>query len=200
MDQIKKALQLLRILDEEGNLSLTNLILLAVVIKVILKEDAIEATDLGSILAAILGYQGKRAIKARERISVSNASTHTYEITLKDYFHRGDMEEAPSEVIEEAKVTIRAVNKLLKQLNIVSKPIVTSGYRNPSYNKKIGGSPRSAHMSGMAIDISDKYDAIKAQITEEMLASAGLYMEHPDHSKGWIHLQIRPTSRRIFYP
>lgn len=32
--------------------------------------------------------------------------------------------------------------------------IVTSGYRSPEYNKKIGGAPNSTHMQGIAADIT----------------------------------------------
>lgn len=32
--------------------------------------------------------------------------------------------------------------------------ILTSGFRCPSYNKKVGGSRTSAHMSGLAMDIA----------------------------------------------
>lgn len=46
--------------------------------------------------------------------------------------------------------------KLLQELrNAVGEPlIINSAYRNPEYNKKIGGSPNSQHMLGKAVDIS----------------------------------------------
>ena len=34
--------------------------------------------------------------------------------------------------------------------------IITSGYRCEKYNKKIGGSPTSSHLKGLAVDISCK--------------------------------------------
>lgn len=33
---------------------------------------------------------------------------------------------------------------------------ITSAYRDPVHNKRIGGSPKSAHMFGVAVDISRK--------------------------------------------
>lgn len=200
MGLIKRVLRFLRITDEQGDLSITNLIVYAVLIKIILKADAIGTTDLGTILAAILGYQGKRAIKTKEKIEKEKLEMPKYVLSHSDYFHRGDMGKAPNNVLEESKITIRRVNKLLKMLNLEASPTVNSGYRDKAYNKKIGGSKNSAHTKGMAIDLGDKNGDIKAQITVKMLEQCGLYMEHPSASPAWIHLQTRPTSRRIFLP
>jgi hypothetical protein len=36
------------------------------------------------------------------------------------------------------------------------KPIhITSGYRTPAYNEKVGGVKNSSHLKGLAIDLSD---------------------------------------------
>jgi uncharacterized protein YcbK (DUF882 family) len=41
--------------------------------------------------------------------------------------------------------------------DVVGKPIhIISGYRNPSYNKRIGGARRSYHMKALAADIKIK--------------------------------------------
>jgi len=200
MEQIKKILKFLRITDEQGDLSITNLIVYAVLIKIILKADAIGTTDLGTILAAILGYQGKRAIKTKEKIEKEKMEMPRYVLSHSDYFHRGDMSLAPKNVLEESKITIRRVNKLLKMLNLEASPTINSGYRDAEYNVKIGGSKNSTHVLGMGIDIGDKNGSIKAQITEEMLVACGLYMESPKHTPTWCHLQTRPTRRRIFLP
>jgi uncharacterized protein YcbK (DUF882 family) len=46
------------------------------------------------------------------------------------------------------------VQRLQKLRDQIGKAIhINSGYRNPNYNKKIGGAPRSYHMRGMAADI-----------------------------------------------
>lgn len=200
MEKVKKLLQFVRLVDENGDLSLTNIIVIVILLKIVLKSDAIQAIDVGGILAALLGYQGKRAIKAKETIEKERIEMPKYMLSTSDLYHMGNMSEASEDVIKEGKITIARVNKLLKMISLDLSPIVTSGYRSPAHNAKIGGSKKSSHMSGMAIDLADKNGKIKAQITEKMLEEAGLYMEHPSYTKTWIHLQTRPTSRRIFYP
>lgn len=38
---------------------------------------------------------------------------------------------------------------------LIKRPfVINSGYRTPEHNRKIGGAPRSAHVEGLAVDIS----------------------------------------------
>lgn len=63
---------------------------------------------------------------------------------------------APGDIKEVLRI---ALNKWRDEYG---KPIhIVSGYRSPAYNKKVGGSPSSLHMQGLAADIrlpSNKYD------------------------------------------
>lgn len=104
------------------------------------------------------------------------------------------------------------LEKLLVALNVVrqayGKPLkVTSGYRPLSFNKKAGGSKRSAHLTCEACDFFDpKGEFAKWCLANiEVLEKAGLYMEDPRFTQisdgiGWVHLQIRPTKKRVFIP
>lgn len=101
------------------------------------------------------------------------------------------------------------ISKLLDALNkfrlAYGKPmIVNSGLRTPEHNQKVGGSPKSSHMTGEACDFRDPDGAIDAYCLQNLalLEECGLYLEHPDHTKGWCHLQIRrPNSgNRVFRP
>jgi uncharacterized protein YcbK (DUF882 family) len=48
----------------------------------------------------------------------------------------------------------KLANNLQALRDTIGKPIhVVSGYRNPTYNKRIGGAKRSYHMKAMAADI-----------------------------------------------
>lgn len=62
----------------------------------------------------------------------------------------------------------------------------------------------SQHLSGEAADISDPDCAFAKWLkeNEDRLVEVGLWCEHPDHTKGWCHLQIRPpkSGNRFFIP
>lgn len=58
----------------------------------------------------------------------------------------------------------------------------------------------SAHLSGEAVDINDPSGSLYTWLNnnQHILELAGLYMEA--NTYGWVHLQTRPTSRRVFIP
>ena len=76
--------------------------------------------------------------------------------------------------------------------------IVNSGYRSPLYNRKVGGSPKSQHVLGRAIDfringmaIEDVYQAIrKSGLLGTKIKGLGLY-------NTFVHIDVRenPHSR-----
>jgi len=85
------------------------------------------------------------------------------------------------------------------------KPLVpTNGYRSPAVNAAVGGASNSAHMSGQAVDISDPMPARSfARFCLkhlDLLEECGLWMEDPQWTPGWVHLQIRPLTVRVFVP
>lgn len=66
------------------------------------------------------------------------------------------------------------------------------------------GAPHSAHKEGLAVDRYDPHGAIDAWLmaNQDLMAGAGIYIEHPDSTKGWSHWTIRaPASgRHVFFP
>lgn len=93
-----------------------------------------------------------------------------------------------------------AVNKLRAYYG---KPLfVSSGYRPGKYNVKAGGSSKSSHLSCEAVDFHDvSRELTKFLISRlDVLEDCGLYMESPDATPTWVHVQIRPTVNRIFKP
>lgn len=101
------------------------------------------------------------------------------------------------------------LDQLLTSLNkfraAYGKPMhVSSGYRPGKYNKAAGGAINSSHLTCEACDFKDGDWALKQFVLmrPEILEECGLYMEHPDHTRTWIHLQTRKTASgaRIFKP
>lgn len=97
------------------------------------------------------------------------------------------------------------VNKIRE---LWSKPLtVTSGWRPVAYNKSIGGAKNSLHCLGMAVDFKDSDGSFAAFCVEldkqGKLKELGLWMEHPDSTKGWVHLDHKDRGDRktnIFKP
>jgi hypothetical protein len=81
---------------------------------------------------------------------------------------------------------------------------VSSGYRPSAINKAAGGAARSGHITCEAVDIHDPDGSIGLLIMNnlDIMEECGLYLEHLDYTKGWIHLSTRkPASgNRIFRP
>lgn len=91
------------------------------------------------------------------------------------------------------------------------KPVVTSGWRPESHNKKIGGSLKSKHIWCNAIDLWDPDKSLGEWCVAnvEALVERGLYMEslivtHKSQEKTgrWCHLQSEApgSGNRIFMP
>lgn len=79
---------------------------------------------------------------------------------------------------------------------------ISSGYRPGKYNA--GYAPGSCHVKMMAVDLKKRVrDAILRLSRGEIkiaLERHGLYMEDPEHTPTWLHLQTRATRNRIFIP
>lgn len=100
------------------------------------------------------------------------------------------------------------LKSLLESLNYLRKAfgrpmLVTSGYRPGRFNKAAGGAIRSAHLTCEACDFQDTtgYLAQWCLRNLDVLEMAGLWMESPAHTRGWVHLQTRPVpGKRVFEP
>ena len=136
-------------------------------------------------------------------------------VTLYHYFKRRDEKyrsEFNAGILANAEELLRRVNLLLSDLSqldsrLLDRPfLVSSGWRPASLNKSVtGAAPRSHHISGKAIDFVDTDNSIDAIISThyQLLPVHGLWLEHPDHTPGWCHLDMGLRSARekqIFKP
>lgn len=102
------------------------------------------------------------------------------------------------------------IDRLLVAINVVreayGKPMkVTSGWRPPSMNHMVkGAAPKSNHMIGLAVDISDgSGDVMRFVLANlELMTKLGFYFENWNWTPTWCHFQlVKPTSgKRIFVP
>ena len=122
----------------------------------------------------------------------------------RDEVLMGRDKEFPLSEIFEKNLT-RLLQSLNKLRLIYNKPmIVTSGYRPGHYNKSAKGAKLSAHLTCEAVDIKDPDGSFAKWCLQNIkhIVDCDLYMEEPTYTKGWVHLQIRPTmsGRRVFLP
>ncbi len=99
------------------------------------------------------------------------------------------------------------LDTLLARVNTLrllwGKPMkVTSGYRPAAVNSSVGGAAKSKHLTCEAIDIHDPTQELSRYLlaNQGILADIGLYLEHPDDTPTWCHLQISPSpsGMRVF--
>ncbi len=106
------------------------------------------------------------------------------------------------DLLSNAADTVDKVNKLLGYFGFTRE--VTSGYRPATINAAVGGAKKSNHMLCKACDLEDKDGKLDAWCMDNLdkLTIIGLWLEHPDATKGWCHLQtVGPKSgNRVFRP
>lgn len=91
-------------------------------------------------------------------------------------------------------VVLELVEKLQQLRNELGRPvIITSGYRTPEHNKRVGGASKSLHTLGQAADIvvSGVSSAQVAQAAEKVgFGGIGIYA-------GFTHVDIGPKREWI---
>jgi hypothetical protein len=138
-------------------------------------------------------------------------------ITYADYYMGRDIR-YPNDLLGPIKGnvirTVDITNRLLVLLKVSTVPleinprtgsVVASGWRPPALNAATPGASRtSLHMSGEAIDLYDPSGEIDKWLSHNIkaLVDLGLWLEHPDATPGWSHVQVRPpkSGNRIFRP
>lgn len=108
------------------------------------------------------------------------------------------IDNTPSDIV--VKNLLQLCKKVLQPLReYMDESIkVSSGYRNPDLNKKIGGSKSSQHCLGQAADIScgertsEMYHYIKNNLIFDQLIWEFGTDENPD----WVHVSYSSTNNR----
>jgi hypothetical protein len=82
--------------------------------------------------------------------------------------------------------------------------IINSGLRDPQSNRAAGGAINSTHLTGQAIDLSDKDGKIWKFVLDnlDLAQQIGLWFEDKRWTPTWVHIQIVPpkSRRRIYIP
>lgn len=68
---------------------------------------------------------------------------------------------------------------------------IVSGYRDPAYNRSIGGARNSQHMYNRAADLQEGYATVE-QAQQAGFTGVG-------HCRGWaVHVDVRPGTPQLF--
>lgn len=128
-------------------------------------------------------------------------------LTVELYLGQHAEDATPGELTDtirhNAKNLVYIVNILFERMGW---PVaLRSGWRPLKTNLATPNSAlKSKHMTGEAVDIVDEEGEVKNYLNDhqQYLRDAGLWMEHPLATKGWVHLQIVPpkSGKQVFYP
>lgn len=125
-------------------------------------------------------------------------------ITMSDFLmNRIKLEDLSPELLGNANTIVPRANDLLSHFGEFR--ACNSGFRSAADQARINPSaPHSKHMEAAAIDLEDKDGKLKhfCVNNQALLASIGLWMESPDHTPTWLHVQCVPpkSGNRIFIP
>ncbi len=89
----------------------------------------------------------------------------------------------------------KLITKLEALRGLVDKPVhVSSGYRSPAYNKKVGGAPKSQHLLGTAADI--RVDGMSVNQLADICETLGFGGIGRYPKKGFVHVDTRKGKAR----
>lgn len=120
---------------------------------------------------------------------------------LTENFNKSEFDSKDG-VVMPAAVLVQ-IRELARNLQVfrdeVGKPVfITSGYRSPAHNRRIGGAPASKHILGQAADFkvpgmtpNEIYKTILRLIREGKMKKGGLHAYST-----WVHYDIRGYNAR----
>jgi len=121
------------------------------------------------------------------------------------YPDRANSVELTYDIKSAAMVLVDKINELGRRLGL-GKLTVSSGFRPSKVNAAIKHAAKaSGHLRGLAVDFADADGKLKEKIRKhpEILRELELFMEHPDATQTWAHLDyIKRSDRpdRLFKP
>ena len=128
-------------------------------------------------------------------------TTKIFPMQLTKDFHKSEFDSKDGSAMPDD--VLQNVQKLANQLqvlrNYIGKPIyINSGYRSPSHNKRVGGSPNSQHLLGKAADIRVKgYTTERlAKVIESLINNGDMLQGGIGIYNSFVHYDHRKTRAR----
>lgn len=136
-------------------------------------------------------------------------------ITLQQYFGKWwDHADAIPARVANAERLLAACDELEAMaiadgVKFKDNPVTGSGVSGQTFGgfrpqSCVQGAPKSSHKEGLAVDRYDPDGDIDrwCMKNQDKLKQCGIYIEHPDATKGWAHWSIKPpgSGKTVFYP
>lgn len=116
------------------------------------------------------------------------------ELIHSDYAIRHGISNYPSPAMITNLKTLAEYLELVRDL-LKSPIIISSGYRGMELNRKIGGSTRSAHMSGLAADfIAPRFGTPKEIVSA--IKDSDIRYDQLIYEGTWVHFSVDDRMRR----
>ena len=148
---------------------------------------------------------GQPTIPAQHVVRSEPRRRYQRTITLDEYWMGRDVayaHELTDATVRNAAVTVERVNRLLyvmaqhgvhAECRPDSGSPVASGWRPVAINARVPAAvPDSPHIIGAACDLYDPLNALDGWCVAHahVLADLELWLEHPEYTEGWCHVQI----------
>ena len=115
------------------------------------------------------------------------------EFTFSQTATRQSIDNSPGPAII---ISLARVATTLEQIRaLVGKPVsISSGYRSPALNRAVGGAPDSAHMHGLAADISMQgYTPVQLA---RLIRDSGIEFDQLIYEGAWVHIGLSADAPR----
>lgn len=126
-------------------------------------------------------------MKLTEHFSLEEFTRSTIAIRLKID------NSVPDELMPNVKLTAIKLELVRK---VLGKPIIiTSGYRCPALNARVGGVSTSAHTKGLAVDFHSAYGTPK-EICQRLIDTGVQFDKLIQEHNQWVHIGFSPSHNR----
>ncbi len=119
------------------------------------------------------------------------------ELVQSETAERAGLDNYPTpEALQNLRVT--TAPGIQRVRNLLGCPVlVSSGYRSPELNRRVGGSPTSAHAKGLAVDFRAPSYGTPLKVAQRILEHASeIRFDQLIHEGSWIHISFHPTAPR----
>jgi putative chitinase len=117
------------------------------------------------------------------------------ELTRSSTAVRLSIDQTPPPAVLKALIETAGHMELVRAL--LGHPVrVNSGYRSKELNKAVGGSAKSAHVTGHAVDFTCPEYGTPKEVVRFLASCPNIQFDQLIYEGTWVHISFAPTLRR----